>query len=44
MSKKIGIIGAGGMLEYPVTGCAGGADLLAICDMNERASKTRPKN
>ena len=39
MSKKIGIIGAGGMLEYHAAGfCAGGADLLAICDMNEKAA------
>jgi len=41
MSKKIGIIGAGGMLQYHAAGFrAGGADLIAICDMNESAAKT----
>lgn len=40
MSKKIGIIGAGGMLQYHAAGFrAGGADLIAICDMNEVAAK-----
>ena len=40
MSKKIGIIGAGGMLQYHAAGFrAGGADLIAICDMNESAAK-----
>ena len=44
MSKKIGIIGAGGMLEYHAAGfCAGGADLLAICDMNEKAAQKAAK-
>lgn len=41
MSKKIGIIGAGGMLQYHAAGFrAGGADLIAICDMNEVAAKS----
>lgn len=41
MSKKIGIIGAGGMLQYHAAGFrAGGADLIAICDMNESAAKS----
>ena len=36
MSKKIGIIGAGGMLQYHAAGFrAGGGELVAICDMNE---------
>ena len=41
MSKKIGIIGAGGMLQYHAAGFrAGGAELVAICDMNEVAAKS----
>ena len=41
MSKKIGIIGAGGMLQYHAAGFrTGGADLIAICDMNETAAKS----
>ena len=41
MSKKIGIIGAGGMLQYHAAGFrAGGAELIAICDMNETAAKS----
>ena len=44
MSKKIGIIGAGGMLQYHAAGFrAGGADLLAICDMNEKAAQNAAK-
>ena len=44
MSKKIGIIGAGGMLQYHAAGFrAGGADLLAICDMNEQAAQVAAK-
>ncbi len=40
MSKKIGIIGAGGMLQYHAAGFrAGGAELVAICDMNEQAAQ-----
>lgn len=44
MSKKIGIIGAGGMLQYHAAGFrAGGAELVAICDMNESAAKNAAK-
>lgn len=40
MSKKIGIIGAGGMLQYHAAGfTAGGGELLAVCDMNEQAAR-----
>ena len=40
MSKKIGIIGAGGMLQYNAAGFrAAGAELHAICDMNQDAAK-----
>ena len=40
MSKKIGIIGAGGMLQYHAAGfTAGGGELLAVCDMNEKAAQ-----
>jgi predicted dehydrogenase len=40
MTKKIGIIGAGVMLQYHAAGFrAGGADLVAICDMNEGAAR-----
>ena len=39
MSKKIGIIGAGGMLQYHQAGFQiAGAEILAICDMNETAA------
>lgn len=39
MSQKIGIIGAGGMLQYHAPGFkAGGAEIVAICDMNEEAA------
>ena len=39
MSKKIGVIGAGGMLQYHAAGFnAGGAELIAVCDMNEEAA------
>ena len=44
MSKKIGIIGAGGMLQYHAAGFrAGGAELVAICDMNEQAAQKAAK-
>jgi predicted dehydrogenase len=44
MSKKIGIIGAGGMLQYHASGFrAGGGELVAICDMNETAAKAAAK-
>jgi predicted dehydrogenase len=44
MSKKIGIIGAGGMLQYHAAGFrAGGAELVAICDMNEAAAQKAAK-
>ena len=40
MSKKIGIIGAGGMLQYHAAGFQkAGAQLHAICDMNQDAAK-----
>ena len=40
MAKKIGIIGAGGMLQYHAAGFkAAGAELHAICDMNQDAAK-----
>tara|TARA_B100001093_G_scaffold202276_1_gene194292 strand:- start:4299 stop:5384 length:1086 start_codon:yes stop_codon:yes gene_type:complete len=40
MNTKIGIIGAGGMLQYHVAGfTAGGASLHAVCDMNQDAAK-----
>ena len=40
MSLKIGIIGAGGMLQYHAPGFkAGGAEIVAICDMNTEAAK-----
>ena len=39
MNKKIGIIGAGGMLQYHAAGFkAGGAELVAVCDMNATAA------
>ena len=44
MSKKIGIIGAGGMLQYHAAGFrAGGGELVAICDMNETAAQKAAK-
>jgi predicted dehydrogenase len=40
MTQKIGIIGAGGMLQYHAPGFkAGGAEIVAICDMNQEAAK-----
>ena len=40
MTVKIGIIGAGGMLQYHAAGFrAAGAEILAICDMNQAAAK-----
>ena len=39
MSIKIGIIGAGGMLQYHAAGFkAAGAELLAVCDMNQASA------
>ena len=39
MSLKIGIIGAGGMLQYHAAGFKdAGAELLAVCDMNQTAA------
>ena len=39
MTQKIGIIGAGGMLQYHAPGFkAGGAEIVAICDMNQEAA------
>ena len=39
MATKVGIIGAGGMLQYHAGGFrAGGADIVAICDVNEAAA------
>ncbi len=44
MSQKIGIIGAGGMLQYHAPGFqAGGGEIVAICDMNEQAAKKAAK-
>ena len=40
MTIKIGVIGAGGMLQYHAAGFrAAGAEILAICDMNQAAAK-----
>ena len=40
MTIKIGIIGAGGMLQYHSAGFrAAGAEIVAICDMNQVAAK-----
>ncbi len=40
MTIKIGVIGAGGMLQYHAAGFrAAGAEILAICDMNQTAAK-----
>ena len=42
MAKKIGIIGAGGMLQYHAAGFkAAGGQLHAICDMNQEAARKR---
>ena len=39
MSTKVGIIGAGGMLQYHAAGFrAAGADIVAICDVNKTAA------
>lgn len=39
MTQKIGIIGAGGMLQYHAPGFkAGGGEIIAICDMNQEAA------
>ncbi len=39
MTTKIGIIGAGGMLQYHAAGFkAAGAELFAVCDMNQVAA------
>ncbi|MEC8014056.1 MAG: Gfo/Idh/MocA family oxidoreductase [Verrucomicrobiota bacterium] len=39
MSLKIGIIGAGGMLQYHAAGFKdAGAELFAVCDMNQTAA------
>ena len=44
MTQKIGIIGAGGMLQYHAPGFhAGGAEIVAICDMNVEAAKKAAK-
>ena len=43
MSIKVGIVGAGGMLQYHAAGFkAAGAELLAVCDMNQ-ASAQQPR-
>lgn len=40
MTIKIGIIGAGGMLQYHSAGFRNaGAEIVAICDMNQVAAK-----
>ncbi|MDG1139286.1 MAG: Gfo/Idh/MocA family oxidoreductase [Opitutales bacterium] len=40
MSIKIGVIGAGGMLQYHAAGFkAAGAELLAVCDMNQASGQ-----
>ena len=40
MSLKIGVIGAGGMLQYHHGGFVkAGAEVVAICDMSEEAAK-----
>ena len=45
MSTKVGIIGAGGMLQYHAAGFrAAGADIVAICDVNETAAKSAASN
>ncbi len=40
MSIKVGIVGAGGMLQYHAAGFkAAGAELLAVCDMNQASAQ-----
>ena len=40
MSLKIGVIGAGGMLQYHHAGFVkAGAEVTAVCDMSEEAAK-----
>ena len=44
MAQKIGIIGAGGMLQYHAPGFqAGGGEIVAICDMNQEAAQKAAK-
>jgi predicted dehydrogenase len=44
MSTKVGIIGAGGMLQYHAKGFQeAGAEIVAICDMNEAVAKKAAK-
>lgn len=41
MSTKVAVIGAGGMLQYHAAGFQeAGAEIVAICDMNEEAART----
>ena len=41
---KIGVIGAGGMLQYHAAGFrAAGAEIVAICDMNQEAAQKAAK-
>ena len=41
MSTKVGIIGAGGMLQYHAAGFrAAGAEIVAICDVNKAAASS----
>ena len=40
MATKVGIIGAGGMVSYHIQGFKqGGAEIIAIADLNEEAAK-----
>jgi predicted dehydrogenase len=44
MATKVGIIGAGGMLQYHAAGFReANADIIAICDMNEVAAAKAAK-
>jgi len=44
MAQKIGIIGAGGMLQYHAPGFqAGGGEIVAICDMSQEAAQKAAK-
>ena len=44
MSTKVGIIGAGGMLQYHAAGFReADAEIIAICDMNEAAATNAAK-
>jgi predicted dehydrogenase len=44
MSKKVGIIGAGGMMQYHAAGfIQGGAEIVAIADMNLEAAQKAAK-